>query len=452
VLAFLDAIAAVPDIELHSLMVLRHGQVLAEGWWAPYRPSEIHLLYSLSKSFTSTALGLAVGEGRLSLDDPVLAHFTEFEADTTHPWSRGMTVRQLAAMATGHHEDTLERARQLDAGEPVRGFLKVPPDEAPGAVFAYNNTATYVVGAIVQRLTGETLTDYLRPRLFEPLGIDQAYWDGDRIGRDLGFTGLHLTTEAVARFGQLYLDDGVWQGARLLPAGWVAEATALHTPNPGEPSPDWQQGYGYQFWQSRHGYRGDGAYGQFCLVLPEQDAVVVTTAATENMQGILDAVWAELLPAFDGPGSAADDQRLAARLTALALPVLDRAGQAGWSNTPGLEAHIDAVAVADDDRGGWALTVVEREQRLVVRCGDQEWARTSVPVGDDRRLEVEASGLWVDPSTFGAELILVQTPHRLRVRFETGSGRSAAQWVTGPPLRSPTLRGLATPIDVARRG
>jgi len=353
-------------------------------------------------------------------------------------------------MATGHHEDTLERVRQLDPAEPVRGFLKVPPDEAPGAVFAYNNTATYVVGAIVQRLTGETLTDYLRPRLFEPLGIDQAYWDGDRTGRDLGFTGLHLTTEAVARFGQLYLDDGVWQGARLLPAGWVAEATALHTPNPGEPHPDWQQGYGYQFWQSRHGYRGDGAYGQFCLVLPEQDAVVVTTAATENMQGILDAVWAELLPAFEGPGSAADDQRLAARLAALALPVLDRAGQAGWSKYPGLEAHIDAVAVADDDRGGWALTVVEREDRLVVRCGDQEWARTSVPVGDDRRLEVEASGLWVDPSTFSAELILVQTPHRLRVRFEPDSGRSAAQWVTGPPLRSPTLRGLATPIDLAR--
>ncbi len=124
----------------------------------------------------------------------------------------------------------------------------------------------------------------------------------------------------MARFGQLYLDDGVWQGTRLLPAGWVAEATALHTPNPGEPHPDWQQGYGYQFWQSRHGYRGDGAYGQFCLVLPEQDAVVVTTAATENMQGILDAVWAELLPAFDGPGSAADDDRLAARLAALALP------------------------------------------------------------------------------------------------------------------------------------
>jgi CubicO group peptidase (beta-lactamase class C family) len=466
VLAFLDAIAALPDIELHSLMVLRHGQVLAEGWWAPYGPSEIHLLYSLSKSFTSTALGLAVGEGRLSLDDSVLAHFSEFEADTTHPWSRGMTVRQLVAMATGHREDALERVRQLDPAEPVRGFLQVPPDQAPGTVFAYNNAATYVVGAIVQRLTGETLTDYLRPRLFEPLGIDQAYWDGDQTGRDLGFTGLHLTTEAVARFGQLYLDDGIWQGARLLPAGWVAEATALHTPNPGEPHPDWQQGYGYQFWQSRHGYRGDGAYGQFCLVLPEQDAVVVTTAATENMQGILDAVWAELLPAFHGPGSVADDQRLTARLTALALPVLDRAGQAGraqdpggsggvppgMDTAPGLEAHLEVVAVADDAGGGWALTVVEGGQRLVVRCGDQEWARTSVPVGDDRRLEVAASGLWVDPSTFSAELILVQTPHRLRVRLEPVSGRSAAQWVTGPPLRSPTLRGLATPFDLSRRG
>ncbi len=108
--------------------------------------------------------------------------------------------------------------------------------------------------------------------------------------------------------------------------------------------------------------------------------------------------------------------------------------------------------MADDDRGGWALTVVEGGQRLVVRCGDQEWARTSVPVGDHRRLEVEACGLWADPSNFSAELIFVQTPHRLRIRFEPDSGRSTAQWVTGPPLRSPTLLGLATPVDVLRRG
>jgi hypothetical protein len=179
---------------------------------------------------------------------------------------------------------------------------------------------------------------------------------------------------------------------------------------------------------------------------------VVTTAATENMQGILDAVWAELLPAFDGPGSAADDQRLTARLATLALPVLDGTGQAGWADIPELAAHLETVAVGEDGRGGWALTVVERDQRLVVRCGDQEWARTSVPVGDDRRLEVEASGLWVDPATFSADLIFVQTPHRLRIRFEPDSGRSAAQWVNGPPLRSPSLRGLATPSDLARRG
>ncbi len=449
---FLDTIAAAPDIELHSLMVLRHGQVIAEGWWAPYQPAELHLLYSLSKSFTATAVGFAVAEGRLSLDDPVVAHFTEFDADASDPWVRAMTVRQLAAMATGHREDALERVRRLDPAEPVRSFLRVPPEEEPGTVFAYNNAATYVLGAIVQKLSGETLTSYLRPRLFDPLGIEQAYWDSDRTGRELGFTGLHLTTESVARFGQLYLDDGIWQGARLLPAGWVAEATALHTPNPGEPNPDWQQGYGYQFWRSRHGYRGDGAFGQFCLVLPEQDAVVVTTAATENMQGILDAVWTRLLPAFGGPGSSVEDERLAAQLGALTLPVLDPDRLAGWADTPGLDAGLSAVAVADDERGGWALTVVEDGQHLVVRCGDRKWTRTSVPVGDQRRLEVEACGLWADASTFSAELIFVQTPHRLRIRFEPGSGRSAAQWVTGPPLRSATIRGLATPVAPPRRG
>ena len=165
------------------------------------------------------------------------------------------------------------------------------------------------------------LIEYLRPRLFDPLGIDQAGWQQDAAGRDLGYTGLHATTDAIARLGLLYLQRGVWNGQRLLSEEWVAEATRIQVENPNEPNPDWRRGYGFQFWMARHGYRGDGAYGQFCVVLPEQDAVIATTAGTENMQGILDAVWTDLLPAMTAttvdPSPVAD--QLAARLDGLQL-------------------------------------------------------------------------------------------------------------------------------------
>ena len=299
ILAFLDALDSTPDIELHSLMIIRHGLVVAEGWWSPYSPEQAHLLYSLSKSFTSTAAAFAVDEGLLDLDATVLSYFPEFDAEITDPGSRSMLVRHVAAMASGHLEETIEQARALDPAEPVRGFLLIPPDREPGTVFAYNQPCTYSLGAIVQRLSGQTLIEYLRPRLFDPLGIDRAGWQQHPEGRDVGFTGLHATTDAIARLGLLYLQRGIWNGTRLLSEEWVAAATRVQVDNPNEPHPDWRQGYGFQFWMSRHGYRGDGAYGQFCLVLPEQDAVIATTAATENMQGILDAAWAHLLPAMN---------------------------------------------------------------------------------------------------------------------------------------------------------
>ncbi len=132
ILAFLDAVESAPDIEMHSLMIIRHGLVVAEGWWAPYTPEQVHLLYSLSKSFTSTAAAFAVAEGLLDLDATVLSYFPEFDGEITDPGSRSMLVRHVAAMASGHLEETIEQARALDPMEPVRGFLLIPPDRPPG--------------------------------------------------------------------------------------------------------------------------------------------------------------------------------------------------------------------------------------------------------------------------------------------------------------------------------
>src|SRR5579859_31100 len=246
ILGFLDAVEGHPDVEMHSLMVVRHGTVVAEGWWAPYTAGRPQLLYSLSKAFTSTAAAFAQADGLLDLDDTVISHFPEFAADITDPRSRSMKVRHVSSMASGHTGDTLGEALSRDPDEPVRGFLLTPPDRDPGTVFAYNQPCTYTLGSIIQRNAGASLTRYLRPRLFDPLGIGHVGWHTFPPGREQGFTGLHARTEDVAKLGLLYLRQGQWDGTQLISKEWVAEATSAHVPNPQNTQPDWQQGYGFQ--------------------------------------------------------------------------------------------------------------------------------------------------------------------------------------------------------------
>jgi len=162
--AFLDAVDTA-GVELHSVMVLRHGNVLAEGWWAPYTPDGLHLLYSLSKSFTSTAIGLAVGEGLLSIDDLVSSFFPEVDADTLDPKVAGMKVRHILSMASGHHEDTMERIRLFGGEDPAAAFLSLVPEEEPGTWFTYNNGCTLMLSVIITRLTGGPIL--VNVRLFD---------------------------------------------------------------------------------------------------------------------------------------------------------------------------------------------------------------------------------------------------------------------------------------------
>ncbi|MFE9610828.1 serine hydrolase domain-containing protein [Streptomyces sp. NPDC006012] len=449
--AFLDALEAAPGIEPHSLMILRHGHVVASGWWAPYAEDRLHLLYSLSKSFTATAAGLAAAEGLIRLDDPVISYFPEFEAEITDPRSRAMLVRHVASMASGHVAETLDRARAMDREELVRGFLLVPPDRDPGTVFAYNQPATYTLAAIVQRVTGQSLIDYLRPRLFEPLGIGEAAWQRDRAGRDVGFSGLHATTDAVLRLGRLYLQGGMWEGERLLPESWVAEATRVQVSNGDSLSgTDWQQGYGFQFWMCRHGYRGDGAYGQFCVVLPEYDAVIATTAATVQMQQVLDLVWEHLLPAFR-PGPLSDRERtdaaLTERLSGLALPPAggkpapaERAEEwAAVEFTPAeplaRTTSVEVAAGADGTR----LTLVEDDgHRIELRLAENEWSIAEEPV------PTAVSGGWTDTGTLTVDVIFLETPHRLTLTCSLPDRTFTARWHT-EPLQPLPLRAMGAP-------
>ena len=430
---FLTAVDAAPAIDPHSLLILRHGRQIAVGSWSPHSAGRPQLLYSLSKSFTATAAALAMADGHFGLDDPVAEHFPEYPV---HDRSRGLLVRHLAAMATGHLTDTWQQVR--GAADPVAAFLQLPPDREPGTVFAYNQSATYTLAAIVQRRTGETLTDYLRPRLFDPLGIGRVGWLTDGRSRQLGYSGLHASTDAITRLGQLYLQRGEWDGAQLLSEAWVAEATSPQIANPDEPHPDWQQGYGFQFWMSRHGYRGDGAYGQFCLILPEQDAVIAITAETHEMHVLLDLVWQHLLPAFGSrsivPGA---DEALSERLAQLALPVAARStAPSGWSGQtfrpagPNGQPSLTAVEVTPDG-DGWQIALVEPGAVLTCGLGMGSWSWS------DDAVPLAITGAWADDDSLVFDVLFLETPHRLTVTCRLRTGTFDLAWRTAPMHGTP---------------
>ena len=305
----------------HSFMVVRHGQVIAEGWWSPEAADKPHILNSLSKSFNSTAIGLAIHEGKLRLNDPVLKFFPADAPADPSDYLKAMTVRDLLTMTGGHDTEPVT----TNFAPTVRQFLAHPVVHPPGTHFLYNTVGSYVLSAIVTKVTGETTLDFLKPRLFDPLGIENPTWRSSPEGNSLGGYGLYLRTEDIAKFGQLYLQKGRWNGQQLIPKKWVKAATRKQVPNAQESHAkigiDWQQGYGYQFWRCTHNaYRGDGAGGQFCVVMPDQDAVVAITADTGNMEGELNAIWDNLLPAFQSqplPDDAAAQEKVKALIATL---------------------------------------------------------------------------------------------------------------------------------------
>ncbi len=324
VLNFLQAIQ-VSKLEWHSFMLLRHGKVVAEGWWEPFAPEYKHTLYSLSKSFTSTAIGFLVSEGKISVEDPVLKFFPEAAPADPGENLRAMKVKHLLTMNTGQDKDTLDALRNSSGGTWVSTFLAQPVPHAPGSHFQYNTGATYILGAIVHSVTGQTLEEYLEPRFFEPLGITGYDWEKSPQGLNKAGYGLRVKTEDIAKFGQFYLQKGQWNGQQLLPANWIEEATRKQTDsNKGDS--DWSQGYGYQFWRCKPGfYRGDGAYGQFCFVMPEQDAVLVMTSESWDLQKSMNVAYKTLLPAFSAgplPDNAVKQGFLKKELSQLALPVV----------------------------------------------------------------------------------------------------------------------------------
>lgn len=307
-------------------MLLRNGKVVAEGSWEPYRKEDPHTLFSVSKSFTSAAIGMAIEEGLLKLEDQVISFFPEKLPENPSENLKAMRIRDLLTMTSGHDDDTIMKLFNNKEKGMTEVFLALPVAFKPGTHFQYNTGATYMLSAILQKATGQSLYDYLKPRLFDPLGFKNSRWQVSPEGVNFGGLGLFATIEDLTKFGQLYLQNGVWNGKQLVPEDWVRESTSRQVLNGSNPDANGEQGYGYQFWRNRNvGYRADGAFGQTCFVLPEHNMVLAVTGGSADPDKIVNQVWEYLLPALSSkavPEDSRSFQKLQNRISDLKVTPL----------------------------------------------------------------------------------------------------------------------------------
>ena len=321
--------------EPHGLMIMRDSKVFAEGWWAPYAPGIIHGLQSHTKTYAATAIGIAVTEGILKLDERVIDIFPDQAPAEPSENLKLLTVRDVLCMGCG-----MEAMPSNDEEDWISAFLAMPVVHKPGTAFMYNSMGSTLLGAMVRAKTGLGLIDYLTPRLFDKIGIDAASLKCScmRDGMEIGGGGLYATTEDNLRLLKLYADGGVWDGERILSEEYVKLATTLQNESASEravnpPAEDNFVGYGFQIWMCRREgvYRADGAMGQFTIVFPKYQMVLAITenasggTGSELPQKVLDTIWAwyDSLPAPD-QGPLPEDEQAAAhlkrRMSMLALP------------------------------------------------------------------------------------------------------------------------------------
>ncbi|HEY4251941.1 MAG TPA: serine hydrolase [Roseomonas sp.] len=476
--AFLDAVAA-DGLELHGLMVFRAGAVVAEGYWAPYAAPRPHMLHSAVKSWTAAAVGLAVADGLLTLEDKVVGFFPEHCPSEISPNLAAMTIEDLLTMRSGH-------ATGISGGEWrslreswVAAFLQEPVPFRPGEEFIYSSGSSYMLSAIVSRVTGRRIHAYLAERIFHPIGAGPGSWDLSPEGYNPGGNGLSCTLEDMLKFGVLHLQDGVWAGQRLLPEGWVARATRNHVreawmaPLDGKrfiardampaAAVERREGYGYQWWMTADGgYRASGLFGQQCIVLPRHDAVIAVTAGLPTPEPrLLAHLWQHVVPALGraAPGAGATEDALFDRLGRLALPlpagtarspVQAMIGGRRFAMAPN-EAGVTAVAFAfAGDRCDVMLEDARGVHRITAGFGAPVEGETTMSGAmlhhayEPDRLRVVASATWLDAHRLCMTWRFVETAFcdtvtchfdgqalRLERRVNTNAGLTALPPIAG---------------------
>lgn len=414
--------------EPHGLMLMRRGKVFAEGWWSPFAPGIRHGLQSHTKTYAATAVGLAYTEGILRLDERVIDIFPEDAPENPSENLKKLTVRDVLCMGCGMDEMPWPSANW------IRDFLATPVNHAPGTAYMYNSMGSTLLGAIVRQKTGLGLHDYLKPRLFDKIGIDAANlrWMRMPDGMEVGGGGLSATTEDNLRLMKLYADGGVWDGERLLAEDYVRLATTLQNESASEekvnpPAKDNFVGYGFQIWMCRPKgvYRADGAMGQFTIVAPDKGLII---AITENASGAhwaqktLDIMWEFLakIPETDAlPDNAAASAALDARMRRLALPnemfspfspARCRVDGTSWRVTAGslslgdkMRLMMTGTAPAPDVTG-FSLTFCEDACRFTFRRGPETVVLDAATDGTRRRAVLDgaqalASAAWTSADT-----------------------------------------------------
>lgn len=384
-------------MDIHSLMILRHGSVIFEKAWAPYELTAPHMMFSASKSFTSTAVGIAWDEGLLDLHDPVRKYLGDEMGPEPCEHLKKLTLWHLLTMTAGHSEDPVYEM-MITEKDWIRRYFDLPFGNDCGEIFLYDSGATYLLSCIITKITGQKLVDYLTPRLFEPLGIADVFWDESPDGYNLGGWGLYIDAEAMAKLGQLYLNKGVFNGKRVLSKEYIEMATAKQVETMPASAPkealqfDNMHGYGFQFWRNRvEGYRADGAYGQFIFVLPEKDAVIVTTQGTFNPKRSSEHIWEHLYPAFDAPVSPGMDMLVRDKKPQYPIPPYGAAKEKEelWGEYVCEANHMGLSRVRIyKEENAIAITLVDGQGEHPFCAGIDHWAGFTADIQDHAPISI----------------------------------------------------------------
>ncbi|WP_341963942.1 serine hydrolase [Pseudomonas sp. RC10] len=453
IVSFLDDVEDA-GLDLHGLILQRHGSVIAEGWKWPYSAEKPRVLHSVAKSFTACAIGFAVSEGLMQLSDKVVSFFPEHLPADVHDRLSRMTVEHLLTMRTGHASNTSGAVwRQIQTSW-IAEFFKIPLVYEPGEHYVYTSAASYMLSAIITRLTGLTLHQYLRPRLFMPLGIHDDHWEVGPDGINPGGNGLTAPPSAMLKLGMLHAQRGMWEGQRILPEDWIDRATQ---PQGGSDS---QYGYHWAI-KPKDAYCAVGVFVQMSIVYAQHGATLVLVGAMKNSAQIrphIERHFPEALTGVCQPAVAAD-QRLTRRLEAMGrVPVLTSQARGRLQSPATLYFEID-----DNELGvrtlGFAfendtieVVVHDATGEHVVVAGIDRWhhGTTSMPGQDLHHgyaldnAEVIAGGCWMDDATLQLQWIypgcafrdtVVCTFTEDTLRYERNTNVNSGR------LRHPALRG-----------
>lgn len=382
ILGFIDDVEAA-GLELHNLMLWRDGVVVAEGWHWPYSGDRLRMTHSMTKSVTACAIGMLVDSGRLTLDQKVAPLFPEVAIDPDSRAAR-MTVEDLLTMRSGQGKEVSGSIWRGIATSWIAEFFRIPFDHEPGTTYVYSSAASYMLSAIVTRVTGQTIHDFLKPRLFDPLGITNIRWDVGPDGINPGGNGISFTTADGLKLGILHAQRGLWQGQRILSERWVAEATRIHAGQPGDQ-------YGYHWVVGDGHFAMLGVFVQMVRVFPGSNAVLAFNAAMDESKVVAPYLDHHFPAAFQNGTDAAADAALAERLNR-------------WNDRPSLvsTASGDTAAFA----GRWTMAANDKGLTALAFDFGPDEVRITLSDGEgEHRLAAGRDGWTIAPAYLpGADL------------------------------------------------